>query len=274
VAERGRQMDNLKLYREFIKIQIKTTLQYKGAFISGVIAQFFSYSVSFFMIMILIKRFNSLNGWNSYEVVMLYAINLLSYALGAFFFFNLNRNLPRMIQYGELDDILVRPINPLWYIISRDFNTGYMSHLITSIILLSMCILHLHITVTPLKLLTLVIYVIGGALIQGAMLLICSVPTFWMVKNNSITNILFFNIKEFIQYPISIYSKVVQFILTFILPYAFISYYPAHQWLNKSDSIMLSPVLQYLNPVIGVLIMIIAYRFWLFGLKNYKSTGS
>ncbi len=267
-------MDNLKLYKEFIKIQVKTTMQYKGAFLTGVIAQFFSYSVSFFMIMILIQRFHSLNGWNSYEVVMLYAINLLSYALGAFFFFNLNHNLPRMIQYGELDDILVRPVNPLWYLISRDFNTGYLSHLITSVLLLAFCIIQLRITVTPLKLITLVIYILGGGLIQGAMLLICTVPTFWMVKNTSVTHIFYFNMKEFIQYPISIYGRALQFILTFILPYAFISYYPAHQWLDKSDRIMLNPILQYFNPAVGVFLMILAYRFWLFGLRNYKSTGS
>lgn len=267
-------MNNFKIYSEFIRIQLKTTLQYKGAFFAGVIAQFFSYSVSFLMIWIVIQRFKDLNGWSSYEVVFLYSINLLSYAIGAFFFFNLNRDLPRIVQYGEFDDILVKPLNPLWYIISRDFNSGYLSHLVTSIIILLICIPNLGIRVTPMKVLLLIIYILCGALIQGAMLLICAVPTFWMVKNNFLTGILFFNIKDFTQYPISIYSKSIQFILTFILPYAFISYYPAHQWLNKTDPLTFHPVIQYMNPAVGILLMLIAYRFWLFGLKSYKSTGS
>lgn len=264
----------MNLYPEFIKIQIKTTLQYKGSFFAGVIAQFFGYTVSFLMIWIVVSRFHDLNGWSAYEVLLLYSLNLLTYAIAAFFFYNLTRYLPNMIRTGEFDDILTKPVNPLWYIISRDFNTGYFSHLVTSVALLVICLVNLSVTLTPLRLLMLIIYIVGGSLIQAAILLICSVPTFWLVKNDALVRILFWNVKGFVQYPISIYSKGIQILLTFILPYAFISYYPAAGLLGKSDPWLPLNLMQFFNPVIGLLLMVIAYRFWLFGLKNYASTGS
>ncbi|MGE7828250.1 ABC-2 family transporter protein [Paenibacillus sp. NPDC093718] len=57
--------------------------------------------------------------------------------------------------------------------------------------------------------------------------MITSVPEFWLVENKAIKNILFFQLKGFIRYPITIYNKVIQILLIYILPYAFINYFPA-----------------------------------------------
>ena len=75
--------------------------------------------------------------------------------------------------------------------------------------------------------------------------------------------------QEFAFYPISIYPKIIGFILTWIFPYAFASFYPADYFLHMQYGI-----LSVLTPVIAILLWIIALRVWKWGLKNYESTGS
>ncbi|WP_082084152.1 ABC-2 family transporter protein [Paenibacillus beijingensis] len=59
--------------------------------------------------------------------------------------------------------------------------------------------------------------------------------------------------------------------LTFIIPYAFVNYYPAAYLLNKNET---SSYLYLGAPAIGIVMFIIAYLFWFTGIRSYKGTGS
>ena len=71
------------------------------------------------------------------------------------------------------------------------------------------------------------------------------------------------------KYPIGIFKKELVFVLTFIIPYGLVNYYPLLYFLGKSNKIsyMLSPILVafYLIPA-----FIVFYQ----GVKRYSSIGS
>jgi ABC-2 type transport system permease protein len=267
-------MDHTRLYMQFIKIRIKTALEYRGAFISGAAAQIIGYGTTFLLIWIMISKFKTLNGWKPYEVLFLYAINLLSYALAAFFIFNPCMKLSELIQSGDFDDVLTKPLNPFLHLICREFNPGYLSHVSLSVFIIILCFIKLEIQLSLIKIIFLLISVIGAILIQASGMLFTAVPSFWLIQNNSVMKTLFYDVKEFIQYPISLYSKAIQILLTFILPYAFINFYPAQYLLGKNDFLLFDPILQYLTPAVGIILFILAYKFWIYGVDHYKSTGS
>lgn len=262
------------LYLEFIKLQILGVLHYKKAFTLGLIAQIASYGAEFLLLWIIITKFQDINGWNSYEVLLLYALNLCSYALASFFLASPSFRLSMMIKDGTFDEILTKPLNSFLYLVCREFNSGYLSHLLLSIVAMWVAISHLNFSFTLVHTLFFILIIISGALIQGAALLITAIPSFWVVENTSLKEVFFFQMKNFIKYPISIYPAPIQILLTFILPYAFINFFPIQYFLNKNDFSFFSPVFQYLSPVFGVVLFVIAYLFWLIGIKNYKSTGS
>jgi ABC-2 type transport system permease protein len=114
----------------------------------------------------------------------------------------------------------------------------------------------------------------GGALIQGAAFIITNTPAFWIVKNNRLQSLFMGIPSSFIRYPISAYNKVIQIILTVVLPYAFINFYPAQHFLRKEEFLMFSPVLQYATPIVGIVLFTAAYQFWKLGIRHYNSTGS
>lgn len=267
-------MQYISLYVEFIRIQILGILQYKKAFTLGLIAQIASYGAEFFLLWIIIDRFQEINGWTSYEVLLLYALNLCSYALASFFLASPSFRLSQMIKDGTFDEVLTKPLNNFLYLICREFNSGYLSHLLLSIAAMIIALTNLNVSMSFVNILIFLIVILSGALIQGAALLLTSIPSFWVVENTILKDVVFFQVRNFIRYPISIYPVFIQILLTFVLPYAFINFYPAQFFLDKNDFLIFSPVFQFLSPLFGVILFVIAYVLWLVGINNYKSTGS
>jgi ABC-2 type transport system permease protein len=122
-------------------------------------------------------------------------------------------------------------------------------------------------------LLYLPLVLLGGALIHGAFFILISVPVFWLTDNSGF-GYLIFDFNDFVRYPLSIYSRGIQILLTFLLPYAFINFYPAQYFLKKTDLLGFHPCFVFLTPVVGGILFWGAYRFWLRGISAYKSTGS
>ena len=127
---------------------------------------------------------------------------------------------------------------------------------------------------TLLNLLRLVLVVLGAALIQAAALIASSVMSFFTVNENPVLDFLLFNMKKFTDYPITVYPRGIQFILTFILPFAFMNFYPASLLLGKAVPAGFPAVLPYLTPAVGALCFALSVVLWNWGLSHYKSTGS
>jgi ABC-2 type transport system permease protein len=121
---------------------------------------------------------------------------------------------------------------------------------------------------TPLKVLYLVVAVLSGGAIFISLNLLTATTAFWIVESIPITQIIF-NQHEFAKYPLSIYHWSIQFLLTWIIPYGFASFYPASYLLGRDVG-----GLAWLGPVVAALLLGVSYRAWQFGLRHYSGTGS
>lgn len=265
-------MHYLSIYFEFIKIRFKSTMEHRSAFLWTAFAQATSYSASFALVWVMVNQFNTIGEWGPYEVMFLSALNLCSYALAGFFFYGPNYGISRMIQTGEFDEVLTKPLNGLMYLVSKYFLWGYLTHSILSITVIGICISNLDIALTPLKIGFLIITLISGGLIQSSIFLFTSASCFWFVKND--LGMVLGNLKSFIQYPISIYHKAVQLLMTILIPFAFINFYPAQYFLGKNDFSIFHPIFQFLSPAVGLMLFLLSLRFWSFSVNHYQSTGS
>lgn len=267
-------MHYFNLYIEFIKIRIQSIAEYRGSFISGCVAQFLSYGAQISLIWIMINQFETIAGWGPFEVMFLYSLNLISYSLAAFLMFNPCQQLYSMVRSGDFDEILIRPLNSLLYLITRNFNTAYVSHISLSVITIVICLLNLDFNFSFLNLFFLLLVIFSGALIQAAAFLITAIPVFWVISANSIMSIFLFNLKQFINYPLSIYNRFIQILLTLIIPYGFINFFPSQIFLDKEDFLFFHPIIRYLSPFVGIVLVLLAILFWNKGVNHYESTGS
>ena len=81
--------------------------------------------------------------------------------------------------------------------------------------------------------------------------------------------------QEFSRYPLSIYQRGVKVMLAFVIPFAFMNYFPATFLLHKSeDGLHLNPAIGLFTPVVGLVVFALGYVFWRTGIDRYQGTGS
>ncbi len=267
--------DFWRLFSSFFKVALRREMAYRGTFLAGIIGQWISYGATFLGIYIMVSSFDILGGWNGSEVLMLYGLSVMSYAIGASFFYNFSNGLAGRIRSGEFDASLTKPIHPFLHeVFSAGYNVGYISHFTVSLVVMAAALSSTNYNLTVQSLMFLILSVLGASLIQASALIASSVMSFFTVGNNPIADFLLWDVKEFTNYPITVFPKGIQFVLTFILPFAFMNFYPAAALLGKAIPEGYPAILPYLSPLVGALVFALSILLWNWGLKNYKSTGS
>lgn len=262
----------IRLTFQFTKKSIKAMLTYRLSFLINCISQALDYAVTFLLMWIMISAFDTMNGWNAYEVMLLYSLSLFAYGIAGTFFFNIMLHLPQQIEHGSFDDILVKPVKVLPYLVSSNFICNYIAHITLSIFVMIICFNALQIPFTVFVFIKIIGILFFGSLIYAGFFLIVSGSAFFTTKTNSLSNIMFF-FREVSFYPLSIFPKIIQLIATVLVPYGFINYYPLQQLLDKNDFGYFNNVAKWC-PYVSVLFFIIACLFFIKSSKQYKSSGS
>ncbi len=82
-------------------------------------------------------------------------------------------------------------------------------------------------------------------------------------------NVLTDGAREFGKYPLGVYGEKLLLFTIFVIPYAWIQYYPLLYLLDKRQSVF------YMVLPLGALWFLIpAFLFWKFGVRHYQSSGS
>jgi ABC-2 type transport system permease protein len=156
---------------------------------------------------------------------------------------------------------------------SMKFDIGALGQFLFSIVIFLWVSFTLDINWTVGKVLFLLASIVGGVLIQGGMLVIISALAFWTTKSEQFYWVAMYPARNLTNYPLVIYPKLIQMVTAFIVPFGFVNYFPSAVILEKKTPYF-SDVVGYLSPVVGVVFFLLAYWFWMAGLKRYKSTGS
>lgn len=265
----------LKLFTAFFRVAVRREMAHRGAYLAGFFGSWVDNGAVFVTLYILISSFEVMGGWNRSEVMVLYGLFLISFSIGASFFLNFYQGLSGRIRSGEFDASLTKPIHPFLHeVFSSGFNTAFISHFAISLIIILIALSNLDYPIAGGNVLFLILAVTGASFIQAAILIAFSTMSFFTVGSNPLADEVMWNMYDFADYPITVFPKAIQFILTFILPYAFMSYYPAAALLGKDIPASYPAFLPYLTPAVGLLVFLLSILLWNWGLKNYKSTGS
>ena len=260
-------LDNVKLYFSFLKASLKEMLIYRLDCIVGMVSQIVTQLVEIIFIWIVFQNTENLAGWNFMQVLLLYGITLTSVGISDFCFDALYDIGPKYIREGDFDKIMLRPVHPLISIIgaSKEFTAlGYFGLGLAMTITM---LIKLAIPITAILILKIVFFSIVGAAIIGAINTIFSIASFWTYRSNEIIWS-FYRTYTFAQYPIDIYNKFIKVLITVILPFAFVAYYPTMDYLGINTYMI------YLSPIIAIVLWIIAVKVWNFALNKYRSTGN
>ena len=257
-----------RIYCKILAQDLKSKMSYRADFIISTIGMICTNISGFISFWIMFRNFPSIDGWNYYEILFLYGFSLISLTPVQCFFDN-NWSLRQNVYTGDFINYCFRPINLFFYYQSEVFDVKGLGQLAFGIGTLVYAWIKLGLGFSVLMLLKLIIFLLTASLIMIALQNAAAATCFW-IQNSFYVLDLAYRFRDYAKYPVTIFSKAFRFIFTFVMPIAFVAYYPSLVIL-RPDQI---PILSWLSPVIGVLFFWISYKIWMYGATRYSGTGS
>lgn len=260
-------------YWLYIKTFFKARVEYRTSFFLGLLSNFYCYFVTYISFWVLTQGTGNIANWDFSDLSILYGLSLITYAISGTLLWYTVFHLEEMIVSGQLDIMLIRPTGLIRQMIFQRFGDTFLGQIIVTIIFLVGAFFIKGQEVTIQKIIFLLLAVIGGVLLQMGSMILFGSFTFWTMRSKELIDIVYYGLRDMTKYPLLIYPKAIQYLLTFIVPWAFINYYPAVIITNKVTNQM-ELVLGCLSPIIGVVWFSISIIVFKCGLKRYTSAGS
>ncbi|MFZ5826048.1 MAG: ABC transporter permease [Bacillota bacterium] len=261
-------MRYVKLYGAFLGHHLKIYLEYRLNFVISALGVVGWQVAGLAAVWVVLSQVNDLGGWSAAEVFLIYGLITLAMGISRTFYFNLFFLGQGYIRPGTFDRLLVRPVNPLFHLLADRFSPEGIGDLVVGVALVTHAFGALGIPWSLPNLLYLLAVALGGSVIILAINLFTATFAFWIVVATPLT-LAVNHFTQIARYPLPIYRKPLQLVMTWLLPYGLISFYPAEFLLGRAVGPM---AFAYLP--MGLLLFAGAYRFWLFGLRHYAGTGS
>lgn len=257
-----------RIYKMVITQDIKSKMHYRSDFfisMVGMLAVNFAGFISFWLIF---HSFSTINGWNYYEMLFLYAFSLLALTPVQLFFDN-NWGLRMYVYSGDFVKYCFRPLNLFFYFISEIIDLKGFGQLIFGICMLIYAWQHLDLAVTFPVIIGLLLALFSASLIMIAMMTAAAASCFWII-NSGIVMVFLNRFKDYAKFPMSIFNTGFRFVFTFVIPIAYIAYYPSLFFLRPDEV----GVLSYITPIVSILFFYGSYKLWMRGALKYSGTGS
>ncbi len=258
----------LKIYIKIITQDIKSKMSYRADFIISTIGMIATNITGFIAFLIMFGKFPSINGWGYYEILFLYGFSLISITPTQCLLDN-NWSLRRYVYDGDFVKYCFRPINLWFYYISEVFDIKGLGQLAFGIGTLIYAWMKLELPVSVFLIFETVTALITSSLFMMALQNAAAATCFWIQNSFWLLDISL-KMKDYAKYPVTIFNNVFKFIFTFILPVAFMAYYPSLAIL-RPDNV---PLLTWLSPILGIAAFYGSYKLWMKGATKYDGSGS
>lgn len=259
---------SIKLYFLFLKQHFKTLLEYRVGFTIGILSFLVTQTAGVLFVWSIFLFSDTLAGWSRNEILLIYAIFQLPRGIDHLLTDNIWL-ISSHIRQGTFDKYLTKPINVLYHIIIERFQFEALGEIIVGISLLAYLLPTLQIHTDLSSILATILLIISGSVIYTSIKLITATVAFW-IRDSQTLMVVVYDLSSFVKNPLAIFPKAIQLIFTYLIPFAFTSYYPS--------AILLGKEAPWPIGIVGVLAALVlwmaAYQFWMFGLKHYEATGT
>ncbi len=260
---------HLKLFLFYFAQYAKVRLAYKGDFFIAFFSSMAATVLGFGFVLVLFSKIPRLQDWSFYEVFFLYGFSLIPLGFFNVVSWNLYEFGDLYIIQGRFDRILLRPVDTLFQVIFEKFRIESLQEVVTGLVVVAICFRRLHLQWRLTDDWWFAVTIGCGTMIYLSVFLILTAVSFWFEDRVGIVPPVF-NMLTFGRYPLTIYNLFIQFLLSWIIPFGFASFYPTTHFLRREA---FAPYF-YLVPAVAAGFSLLAVFIWKEGVKAYSSTGS
>jgi ABC-2 type transport system permease protein len=227
--------------------------------------------IDFIGVLILFANVDDLGGFDLHEVAFLYGSSGLGIAVADLFVGQVER-LGQLIRLGRLDQMMVRPVSVLVQVCAEEFPIRRVGRLCQAAVVFAWSCAYVE--WSPDRVLVAALMVVSGCAIFIALFVGFACIQFWTAESAEVANAFTYGGNAATSYPLTIFPSEVVKAMTFVLPIAFVNWYPGLYVLGREDQFGYPVWVHWLSPVVAALLVAATAFVWRTGVRQYRSTGS
>lgn len=250
---------------------VRASMAYRASFWMIAVGSFFLTGLDFLGIWIMFQTVDEMGGFSLSEVAFLYGATGLGIAIADMVVGRVER-LGQMIRLGSLDTMMVRPVPLLAQVLADEFAIRRVARILQSGLVFAWAATYVEWTAA--RALVALVMVACGSLIFFGIFISFACIQFWTAESAEVANAFTYGGNTATQYPLSVFPREAVLALTFLMPLAFVNWYPSLFILGRDDPFDLPGWLQFASPVAAAVVLAITALCWRTGVRHYRSTGS
>ncbi|HRC85309.1 MAG TPA: ABC-2 family transporter protein [Thermoanaerobaculia bacterium] len=261
-------MRYLRLYLYFIRFSVSRALEFRWDLLLRVVmdAVFYATSLAFFSVVY--GHTSLIGGWNRDQIYIFICGYFLVDALFMTTFSNNLWRLPILVNHGDLDYYLTRPVSSIFFLSLRDFAVESSVNALAAGGLVAWSLARYPGELGAARIALFLAYLLAGTYLLYLVRLAFVIPVFWVHSAQGFVHVSW-ALTQLGERPIQIYRPWLRWTLLTVLPFGFIATVPAHVLFDGLSPTGLANLL-----AVAALGTVGVRAFWRSGLAAYSSASS
>lgn len=258
----------IRLYAHFLRFSFSKAMEFRVDFFFRILMDIIYYAVNILFFKVLYLHTPMLAGWDEQQIMIFVSSYILVDAISMTVFSSNMWWLPFLVNKGELDFHLIRPVSPLFFLSLKEFSANSFMNLIIAVAIFIYSLMNYVQAYTIGEVLLLIALIINGTLIYYCCQMLMILPVFWTQSSKGFMD-LFFSMGIAMERPDRIFKGWLRVLFTVFLPFALIASFPARLFIEKFDW----PTFLHLVAV-SIGLWSVMLFIWRKGLRAYSSASS
>jgi ABC-2 type transport system permease protein len=213
----------------------------------------------------------TLGGFGLREIALLYGASGIGIGIGDLLIGSVEQ-VGIHVRTGTLDSMLTRPVPLLVQVCADKFAIRRLGRITQAVVVFAYGAWWVDWTVP--KVVLAIVMLAAACVIFFALFVTFSCVQFWTQDSTEFANAFTYGGNTMTQYPMTVFPREVVKGLTFLVPLAFVNWYPCLYLLDRPDPFGMPSWFAVLSPVVALLALSVAALAWRAGVRHYTSTGS
>ena len=258
-------------YRAIAGMWMRASLAYPTSFWVMTVGGAAITGLDFVGLWLMFHTIDTLGGFTLTEIGLLYGATGLGIGVADLLIGSVER-IGVHVRMGTLDTMMVRPVPLLVQVCADQFQLRRVSRIAQSLVVFGWA--GWFVDWTPSRALVALVMVVCSSAIFFCLFVVFSCVQFWTSDASEFANAFTYGGNTITQYPLTVFPRELVKSLTFVLPLAFVNWYPCLYLLGRPDPFGLPAWLQLAAPVPTLVLAAVTALVWRSGVRHYTSTGS
>lgn len=255
-----------------VAARVREQRGYAASFVLSIVGTFLLGFLDLLVIVALFGQVASLAGWTASQVLLLYGISSVAYAVADFILGGLD-SLPQVVRDGTFNTLLLRPGSVLLHVATQDFALRRVGRLVQASLVLAVIAASNPQVAHPIAWAYLLIVIAGASIIIGSLWVAASCLVLVTVDGGEFVNPFTSGVAFASQYPTPLFGDILGRLLV-VIPVAWIAYLPLTVLLGKTDELGIPIELRLGSPAVAIICALAARAAWSRMLRYYSGAGS